>query len=106
MERKTPFDEFRRSRRNDPDYANRLADERFHGRRFAFSGSLQKSGLDCIALCQEIEKKGYLLALETPDIDIFICHSQEDIDFLKSKVKHNATYFVLADFFSENQIVL
>lgn len=97
---KKPFDKLRSDRKKDEKYISTLLEPSFAGKRFSFSNSIQKSDIDCIDLCKKIESSGYILALETRDVDILICSNEEEINTLKDKIKHDAKFVTLDDFLS------
>lgn len=97
---KKPFDKLRSDRKKDEKYISALLEPSFAGKRFSFSNSIQKSDIDCIDLCKKIESYGYILALETRDVDILICSNEEEINTLKDKIKHDAKFVTLDDFLS------
>lgn len=86
--------------KKDEKYISTLLEPSFAGKRFSFSNSIQKSDIDCIDLCKKIESSGYILALETRDVDILICSNEEEINTLKDKIKHDAKFATLDDFLS------
>lgn len=95
-----PFDKLRRERKSDEKYKTILSDPKFIGKRFSFSNEVQKSDLDCIDLCKRIESQGYILALETKDVDILICKDEDESRLLKEKIKHDVNFIKLDDFLS------
>lgn len=50
---------------------------------------------------KKIEAKGYLLELETKDIDIFICKDEEECSSLREKIKYESKFVKINDFLAE-----
>ena len=98
---KRPFDLLRNDRNNDSKYKSMLFGPKFIGKRFTFSNGVQKSDLDLINLCENIEANGYILALESKDVDIFICKDEEECFSLKEIIKRDAKFVTFNDFLSQ-----
>lgn len=98
---KKPFDLLRSERKKDKKYKIRLFEPDFIGKRFTFSNKIQKSDINLVDLCEKIEAKGYLLGLETKDIDIFICKDEEECSSLREKIKYESKFVKINDFLAE-----
>lgn len=98
---KKPFDLLRSERKKDKKYKVNLSEPEFIGKRFTFSNKIQKSDINLVDLCEKIEAKGYLLGLETKDIDIFICKDEEECSSLREKIMHESKFVKINDFLAE-----
>lgn len=71
----------------------KLDDQKYVGKRFAFSGAVQELD-NVIVIAKSLMAKGYCLSPNTGKSDVIICLNEKDIDYISSKLRYGGIRFI------------